>query len=134
MRWTAILAAGLALAVAQVAVAETPAKPDAPQLAGYTRTGETASCLTARRIRSARILNDHQILFEMLGGPDYLNEPRHCPGLRRERSLSYTLTGASLCDVDIVRLLDLNSPAPFQGACSLDKFQKLDKKSSADAD
>lgn len=133
MKWTTILASGLALGVLATASAEPAPRDDAPQLDAYVRTGETKSCLNTHRIRSTRILNKHQILFEMRSGPDYLNEPDSCSGLTKNRALSYELTNNSVCDLTIVKVLDLNSPLPFAGACNLGKFQELRKREDARA-
>lgn len=127
-RWT-----GLALCAASMALggqALAADREDAKELSEYERTGETRSCLFARSIRSARILNQHQILFEMQGGDRYLNEPRHCH-MRKTQALSYRLTTSSLCSPTIVRLIDASSPSFEQGACGLGEFQKLEKRAAA---
>ena len=118
----------LALGIAGAAPA---AREDAKELDAYARTGETKSCLSARSIRSARILNRHQILFEMQGGQRYLNEPMHCLGMRKSQALSYELTTGSLCSLTIIRLIDPSSPSWEQGACGLDEFQTLEPRQAA---
>jgi hypothetical protein len=104
---------------------------DATELDNYVRTGETKSCLSARSIKSARILNRSQILFEMRNGARYLNEPRHCGGMRSSQAISYTLTSSSLCSLTIIKLIDPSSPSWEQGACGLDDFQALAPKPAA---
>ena len=106
-------------------------REDAQELDQYVRTGETKACLSARSLRSARILNGHQILFEMHNGVRYLNEPRPCGGMRTTHAISYTLTTSSLCSLTIIRLIDPSSPSWEQGACGLDEFQTLAPRAAA---
>ena len=123
----AVLAASLA-AILPAAAGE---KAAAPELSGYTRTGETSSCLTVRRIDSTKILNDHQILFEMSGGETWLNEPS-CAGLSSHVALAYEVHAGQICDTTIVTLVEpadgLNS---VRGSCALSKFEKLERKVAA---
>lgn len=105
--------------------AEPPATP-----AGYVRTGETTNCLVNTRIRSSRILNRDQILFEMQGGKTYLTEPKNCR-LRKSHALSYKLTSNQLCTTTIVHLIETGSSTSHQGACILAPFERLEKKTAA---
>lgn len=123
----AVVAAGFAITLPAFA----GEKADAPELAGYTRTGETASCLMVRRIDRTKILNDHQILFEMNGGETWLNEPS-CAGLTKHVALSYEVHSGQICDTTIVTLVEpaggLND---VRGSCALSKFEKLERKVAA---
>lgn len=108
--------------------AERPADLAAP--AGYVRTGETTDCLVNSRIRSSRILNRHQILFEMQGGKTYVSEPGNC-NLRRSQALSYRVTSNELCTTTIVTLIETGSSVAHQGSCILAPFERLEKKAAA---
>jgi hypothetical protein len=108
--------------------ADAPAKKtDAPELSAYHRTGHMESCLTAHTIRSTEILNDHQILFHMIGGTTYLTEA-DCPSLNRSLALSYDVTPDVLCNSTIVHLLDTSTPVHDRGTCGLSQFELLEKK------
>lgn len=126
---TALLAASLAAGFGATALAGDKPKEDAKELAGYVRTGQTESCLRARNIESAKILNSHQILFKMHGGSDYLNEPS-CR-LSRNDALGYDVTVGQLCDTTIVKLIDAGSSVPVRSTCALSPFIELQKKTAA---
>jgi hypothetical protein len=104
------------------------AKPDAPALAKYKRTGQYQTCLTAHLIQSSRILNRHQILFEMIGGGVFLAEPEHCPGLSSDLALAYDATNDELCNTTIIRLVEPGSSVPNRGGCDIERFEKLERK------
>ena len=103
-------------------------KAESEVLDKYTRTETFENCINIQRIQSSRILNRHQILFEMAGGDAYLNEPESCPGLNKSLALGYDATTGDLCTTTIVRLIDAGSPAGDRGSCGLAKFQKLEEK------
>ncbi|BCW87879.1 hypothetical protein sos41_10110 [Alphaproteobacteria bacterium SO-S41] len=103
-------------------------KADSDVLAKYNRTETYENCINIQRIQNSRILNDHQILFEMAGDTVYLNEPENCPSLNKSLGLGYDATTGDLCTTTIVHLIDPGSPAGDRGSCGLSKFQKLEKK------
>lgn len=90
-----------------------------------------ATALMVRRINHTKILNDHQILFEMNGGETWLNEPS-CAGLTKHVALSYEVHSGQICDTTIVTLVEpaggLND---VRGSCALSKFEKLERKVAA---
>lgn len=122
------LAAAGILAYAAAAKEEGSAPADAPALKSYERTGTFETCLDSNRIRYSRILNNHQILFEMTGGEVYLNEPLACPGLNKSYALVYTANPNHLCNTTVVTLIEPGSPVPQRGGCGLGRFEKLKKK------
>lgn len=123
-RWiAAALAAGLGLALPAAFAAGGGA--DTP--AGYTRTGTFETCIRTPDIKTSRILNDRQILFEMAGGEAWLNEPKNCPALSKSLALAYDATTGQLCTTTIVTLIDPGSSVESRGACGLEKFEKLEK-------
>ena len=126
-RMGAALVAASTLALAAAYAADAP-KPDAPELANYTRTGKYQTCLTNHAIRQIRILNNHQILFEMNGRDRYLAEPEHCPGLSKNLALAYDATIDQFCNTTIIHLLDTSSPVSQRGTCGIERFEKLEKK------
>ena len=127
---TAAITLGFAIA-GLGATAYAGAMKDSDALAGYVRTGKTENCLRVNDIRSSRILNKNQILFEMSGNRTYLNEPTSCPSLNRTYALSYVVTNNDLCTTTIVRIIDPSSPVPEHGSCGLGRFQELSKKTAS---
>lgn len=115
------------LALATLAFAGPALADSAEALRGYTKTGETKSCLLAYRISDVQILNKHQILFRMHGGTDYLQEPSACPGLNKYQALQYRVDGGQLCNNTIITLLDTGASLMFAGTCGFSEFQKLEK-------
>ena len=124
-----IVLAGLA-ALAPAYASET--KKEAPELAGFVRTGQLESCLSTTRLDSTKILNGDQILFRMKGGDTYLNEPDGCPGLNKHSALSYEVHANQICNTTIVTLIEpAGTGASVRGSCGLSKFEKLEKKSAS---
>lgn len=101
---------------------------DSEVLAKYDRTQTFENCIRISRIESSRILNRHQILFEMAGGKTYLNEPDSCPSLSKSLTLVFDATIDELCTTTIVRLVDTGAGVGERGSCGLAKFQELTKK------
>ncbi len=120
----------VALASSPAAFAAEKQAEDAPELAKYTRTGETESCLSTLRIDTVQILNKRQILFKMKGGGEaYLNEPDNCLGLTKSAALVYEATLNEICGTTIVKIAEpMGGMSGIRGACGLGKFQKLEKK------
>jgi hypothetical protein len=100
---------------------------DAPELAPFTRTGATETCLRAAAIRSTKILNDHQILFEMRGGRKYLNDAK-CVGLRKSSVLSYRVDAGQVCTSTVVYLFESGAGLMPGGSCFLTPWQELAPK------
>ncbi len=132
---SALVIAGLALAVIPASVdamakkASAEPQKDSQALDKYNRTGQFEKCLPLNRIQHSRILNDHQILFEMTGGDDFLNEPKSgCPSLSPSYALTYETSIHQLCNTQIVRLIEPSSSVPERGACNIAQFERLTKK------
>ena len=106
-------------------------KADKPALEGFTRTGEMSNCIYSRQLDQVKILNKHQILFEMINGKYYLNEPENCPGLNKRYALKYDATIGQLCNTTIVTLLDTASGIHNQGSCGLSQFERVEKNVAA---
>ncbi len=126
----AACAALIAAALSPAAGAAEP-EPDAPELAAWTRTGETETCIRVRDIRDVDVLNRHQVLFNMRGGRAFLSEPKGCAGLRKDSALAYEVTVGQLCTSTIVRIIEPGSAIPVRSACGLGAFQRLAKKPAA---
>lgn len=120
----------LAFAAPSLAMDEGQTLP-APK--GYERTGQYENCLTASRIEHSRILNRHQILFEMTGKEAYLAEPAkgQCPTLSRSYALVYDASINQLCNSSIIHLIEPSSPVSNRGTCGIDRFEKLVKTPKA---
>lgn len=94
----------------------------------YDRTGETTRCLTERRIRSTKVIDDNAILFVVNSKTAYLNElPRRCIGLGFNQSIAYGVRGTSICRGDRFRVVD-TSPVQTP-TCRFGDFEKLVVKS-----
>ena len=126
---TATLLSAAVLAAAPALAGE--AKGDKPALEGFTRMGEMSNCIYARQLDQVKILNKHQILFEMINGKYYLNEPENCPGLNKRYALKYDATIGQLCNTTIVTLLDTASGIHNQGSCGLSQFERVEKNVAA---
>ncbi|RMF17876.1 MAG: hypothetical protein D6757_00620 [Alphaproteobacteria bacterium] len=128
----ALLSGAMALSGAQAHDDHGKAKGD--PLANLEKTGRTARCLHLERIDTTKILDRQHILFRMRGGQLYLNTlPHACPGLTRDRALSYSLSMPELCDLDIVTVIDTGTHQEV-GSCGLGKFEEVKEKTSAAKD
>ncbi len=129
---TAIRTAGLAAAVA-VATAWTGSQvrahdaKKADPLAAYKETGKTTRCLRLVDIDQARILDARNILFKLRSGKLYVSKLAHrCPGLTRDRAISYSLSVPELCDLDIITVIDTGLHQEV-GSCGLGVFHEVEK-------
>ncbi len=84
-------------------------------------------CITVRRIASSRIIDDQNILFYMRNRTIYHNElRRRCPGLTRNKIISYRTTVGRLCRSDLFTLHDRFGMGTSQGlSCTLGKFRPI---------
>ena len=104
----------------------TNAERYAKEMAKYKQTNEFENCISPSRIRETKVLDDSHIIFEMRGGRVYLNTLEHkCSRLGFERSITYTVRGNRLCNIDIVYVLDSTFGAG--PSCFLGKFEILEK-------
>ena len=91
---------------------------------------EPVNCVTVNRIRRTRIVNDNNILFYMRGGEIYRNYmPRRCPRLKKEDMFTYDVRTNSLCNVDIIYVLERFGSSLRRGpACGLGMFYAVTKE------
>ncbi len=87
-------------------------------------------CITVRQITKSRIIDDRNILFYMRNRTIYHNElRRRCPGLTRNKIISYRTTIGRLCHSDFITLQDRFGMGTSLGAsCSLGKFRPISKE------
>ena len=87
----------------------------------------TQRCINLRRLRSTDVINDRTIIFRLRGGEIYLNiVPRTCPGLGRERRISYSSNVNAICEIDHVAVLHAGAGNMFEGArCRLGVFHRI---------
>lgn len=126
---TAVLLSGALLAGSALAGEAKDGKPQ--ELKGYSRTGEMSNCIDSRRLDQVKILNKTQILFEMIDGRYYLNEPVRCPSLRKNYALKYDVTVSQICNTTIVTLLDTGGGLHTMGSCGLGQFERVEKNVAA---
>ena len=107
------------------AVAHDAKKED--PLAAYKETGKTTRCLRLVDIDQTRILNAQNILFRLKNGKLYISKLAHrCPGLTRDRAISYSLSVPELCDLDIITVIDTGLHQEV-GSCGLGTFHEVEK-------
>ena len=84
-------------------------------------------CIDTRRISASEIIDDQNILFRMRDHTIYHNElPRRCPGLSRNKIISYRTTIGRLCSHDNITLLDRFGTGLSRGpSCGLGKFRPI---------
>ena len=84
----------------------------------------TRRCLPIASIRSTRVLDDQSIVFLMRGKPDYINKlPNRCPGLGFYKSFGYATGLSSVCDLDIITVIESNRRG---ASCGLGAFVEYD--------
>ncbi len=129
---TSLCALG-ALSTAAWAMAETSERQPPEELAKYTVTGETESCLSLTSIRQSKPLDDYNILFMTRGGDTYLNQlSSRCSGLGFEKSFTYATSLNKLCNTDIIRVISTGGGGTFtRGSCGLGTFEKVEEKPDA---
>lgn len=100
------------------------------------------SCISLRAVKRHEILDSQHIVFEMRGQRYFLNTTRQpCHAMRRNRLVSFTASGARLCSLDPVKVLERSVPvdpifvmnaeeaAGFRvvGTCALGSFEAISK-------
>jgi hypothetical protein len=105
-------------AVAARSAAEIAKAPAASVL------GAGESCINRSQVRNTVVRSDQVIDFEMQGGKVYRNTLRdRCPGLGRDRAITYETSIDQLCTPQIVYVLQTIGGNLQRGAgCSLGKF------------
>ncbi len=96
-------------------------------LAGYLRTGKFEDCIRTSHIAAVRIIGKTQLLFDMLGEDDFLNEPTGCAALEKTDSLSYEQWVEPLCMPQIINVRTPGSAVPSRAPCYLGKFERLER-------
>jgi hypothetical protein len=89
---------------------------------------EAVRCLPTHSYRSARVLDDHHVLFEGSGGRAWLNRLRHrCVGLRPNSTLRFRLRENRACELDTFEAVDsfLGVWDRASGTCSLGRFMPV---------
>ena len=88
---------------------------------------EPTNCVTVNRIKRTDVIDDNNILFYMRGGKIYRNYmSRRCPRLKREDSFSYDVRTNSLCNVDVIYVLERFGSSLRRGpACGLGMFYEI---------
>lgn len=102
------------------------AAPYAEEVASPEQADEasTRRCLPIGSIRSTRVLDDQTIVFVMRGKPDYVNKlPNRCPGLGFYKSFGYATGLSSVCDLDIITVIESNRRG---ASCGLGAFVEYD--------
>ena len=91
---------------------------------------EPTNCVTVNRIRRTDIINDNNILFYMNGGKIYRNYlPRKCPRLEREDAFTYDVRTNSLCNVDVIYVLERFGGSLRRGpGCGLGMFYEISEE------
>lgn len=107
--------------------AEAEARQEAELFERYTRTGQTETCLSTVRIDDIDPVTDRYWLIETTNGQFYLNDVGEgCNGAASPFTyLAYETSGAQLCRLQIVRIIDRGSDT-FRGSCSLGDFERLE--------
>lgn len=127
---TAPLAAAVALAT-QVGFAQqdnddSAAKDDTPE------STELERCVRLQQIDRTEVVDDSTILFYMRDGRILRNNlPQRCPDLKNQDQFMYRVSLPSLCDLDIITVLNRIGPGFMPGAsCGLGKFQPISKETA----
>lgn len=115
----ALLAAPLmAMAAGSDKAAEAEANED-----GEIMLGEPGPrCISVARVRSTRVLDGQNILFELSGSEKYVNHlPRKCPSLGFEKRFAFKSRISQYCDTDTITVIT----SMGRGAtCGLGKFHE----------
>jgi hypothetical protein len=90
-------------------------------------TDNSQRCINARSIRSADVIDDNYIVFQVQGRRNYLNAlPKSCKGLSRDGRFSYETYTRSLCERDTIRVLKESGGGAYEGrSCKLGRFQPI---------
>lgn len=114
--------AGLGLLVSRVA-----AQNDADDI-----HREIKNCIILNQIDHTDVIDDDTILFFMRGPEIYENDlPNKCPELRSQDRFMYKTSGAQLCNVDTITVLNDLGFGYRQGAtCGLGKFAPISQEAA----
>jgi hypothetical protein len=89
-------------------------------------------CVRLPQIDHTDVVDDNTILFYMRDGTILRNNlPQRCPDLKGQDRFMYRVTLPSLCDVDVITVLNNIGPGFMPGAsCGLGKFQPISKEAA----
>lgn len=108
-----------------ISFAETKAKRYEEEMAKYIQTDTFENCIRNRSIKSTKVLDDSNIIFEMRNKKVYLNTLSHrCHSLGFTRQFAYWPRGNRLCGYDFISVFD---SIGSRGRCGLGKFELLEK-------
>lgn len=131
MKWSRRLGVAMltALLLGGCGTTEESAEQEAEPLLDLSQFegDEGERCISLSRIKTTKILGDQAIQFTLRNGDTYINIlPRRCPSLRPNRILSWETSQSSLCNLDILRVLDrVGTDIQQVGACGLGHFHLL---------
>jgi hypothetical protein len=122
------------LLLAAPAAAETRADKraaEAAAIAALPATGEARKCVPIAEIQQTRPIGQTMLLIRASANRWYRNTLRQpCTSLREDRVLVYRTTASTLCDIDLVDVIDPVSRITF-GPCFLGTFEPVDYRSLA---
>lgn len=126
MRISIVLSAIAACAlIGGVAEARAPRQTGEAKLAKIVEgreAGHPVSCLRLNDIRSSRIVDGTAIVYQGMNGTLYINRPASgAPFLHDGLTLVTDTHTDQLCNVDVVRLMDMTSRMPA-GSVGLGQF------------
>ena len=114
------------LVMAGSAMADRPVTPLSAKaekvLAGRT-PGKPVSCVNANMIDQTEVVDQTAIIYKRSSRLWYVNRPDggSCSALQADRVLVTHRTTSEICDIDIVQVVDRQSPMEY-GTCNLGKF------------
>jgi hypothetical protein len=89
-------------------------------------------CVRLQQIDHTDVVDDSTILFYMRDGKILRNNlPQRCPDLKSQDRFMYRVSLPSLCDVDVITVLNNIGPGFMPGAsCGLGKFQPISEETA----
>lgn len=87
-------------------------------------------CLYLMSIDDMEVIDNQNIAFRMKDGKYYLNHlPNACPMLDKYKVIMYKTSLNSLCNLDIIDVLDpIGGGFQYYGSCGLGKFKPVSKE------
>lgn len=132
--WLLFAVAG-AIAACASAPNEEVDRSAADQLAQFERTGDVTSCIGLRQISQITPVTESTFLVRVGTAEYYANDVSgRCNGATRNSTrLEYATTLSELCRNELIRVVD-NTTGVQIGGCGLGSFEKLEKKTEANAE
>lgn len=118
------------ICVLSLVIATLFAGVPASHAADEVQDASAEKCISVRRIRQTKIIDDLNIIFYLSGQKTYHNIlPRRCSGLAREDRFSYRTSVGQLCDIDSIRVLQGGARGLEEGiSCRLGLFHPISKE------